>query len=465
MHPRRSALSASIELSHQSYESQSALTVGTAANYPPLAEFAMKSRALLVIAAACVALSPIPAASQDLSGQIGQLISFGSCGTALCIVTGPGLHAGHYLKSAESAGAELVSFLTGSITAGVGRLPISATSSGNTVSLVNGALVQGTTSSGPVFAERASTLGKGRALLGITTTGINYSKLRGQSISGLNFNLAHEDVLLAGLGDSPNERDVIGINLDLTFKLQVTAISASYGLSDKMDLSLSVPIVMASLNGTATGRVYGDTVVTGNHYFDSPNTYTKTSKVSGSKTGIGDIAARLKYSLTKTEKSGMALLFDLRLPTGDAANFTGSGKFGGNAMIVASSTYGKFSPHANVGYAVRNGEGQNNALLGTLGFDQLITNQATIAVDLLSEFQASGDAGALPADFTIRPVGKSINYRGSNIETSKDNPISLSAGGRFVFGDYSVLVNGVIPIKSGGLQSNLIWTLGAARRF
>ena len=113
----------------------------------------MKDRIQRAAIAVLAAFSPLALGAQGLSGKIGELISFGSCGEALCIVTGLGAHGGHYLKSAQTAGDDLVSFLTGSIITSVGRLPISATSSGNTVSLVNGALVVGTTSAGPIFAE------------------------------------------------------------------------------------------------------------------------------------------------------------------------------------------------------------------------------------------------------------------------------------------------------------------------
>ena len=422
-------------------------------------------RTPLALVVALTALSPLTAAAQGLSSKIGELISFGSCGQALCLVTGPGAHGAHYLQSAQTAGDQLVSFLTGSITASVGRLPISATSSGNTVSMVNGALVVGTSSAGPIFAERATTMGKGRSLFGVNTTGISYSKLRGQSLDSLNFQLSHEDVLLVGLGDSPNERDIIGANLNMQFNMQVTSIFATYGVTDRLDVSVAVPLVMASLDATANGRIFSDTTVTGNHYFDTPATYTKTSNVSGSKTGIGDIAARVKYNLGSSAKSGAAFLADIRLPTGSKEDFLGSGSVSANALLIASTTMGKFSPHANVGFAIRTGEGQNSAMLGTFGFDQMISPKVTVALDLLSEFQAGGDEGDLPPDFVVRPVGKTLTYTGSNVPSSKDNPISLSGGGRFVAGAFTILANAVVPVKSGGLQANFIWTLGVDRRF
>src|SRR5438128_350599 len=100
--------------------------------------------------------------AQGLAGSVADLIRFGSCAEALCVTTGAGAHGSHYLLSAQTAGDELLSFITGAMTASVGRLPISSTGGGTTFSFVGGAPVRSTTSAGPIFAERASTLGKGR---------------------------------------------------------------------------------------------------------------------------------------------------------------------------------------------------------------------------------------------------------------------------------------------------------------
>src|SRR5690606_775461 len=152
-------------------------------------------RVLLTIALVGATAAPLSALSaQSLASRVGELIRFGSCDQALCLSTGPGAHGSHYIDAAASASAELLDFLTSSITASVDRLPISATSGGTTFRFVGGAPVRSTTSAGPIFAERAPTLGRGRFLVGVNTSGISYSKLRGVSTNELAVNLAHQDV-------------------------------------------------------------------------------------------------------------------------------------------------------------------------------------------------------------------------------------------------------------------------------
>lgn len=434
----------------------------------------MRSRVVGAALIAAVAITPASADAQTLASKVAELIRFGSCAQALCLVTAgtPGvgdLHKTHFLLAAQVASTDLTAFLTSSITASVGRLPVSATSSGTSFSFVNGAPVQSTSSSGPIFAERAATLGEKRFLLGGNTSAISYSKLRGQSIKDLTLNLSHQDVNTNGLGDLANENDIVAINLNMKLNLQVTSLFATYGVTDRLDVSVAVPFVMSSLNATGFASVFNPSAaVTGNHKFGtdpSTATLTATSAVKESKAGVGDISARAKYNFLRSKSSGLSVLADVHLPTGDAQNFSGAGSTSANAVFIASTTYGDFSPHANVGFALRTGSGQNNAVVGTLGFDHMLNKQATVAVDILSEFQAGGDAGKLPGDINLSLSSPPRIVPGSNVPSQKDNPMALSAGGRFLVSGFTLMANGLVPLKSGGLQASFIWTLGLERSF
>jgi hypothetical protein len=118
-----------------------------------------------------------------------------------------------------------------------------------------------------------------------------------------------------------------------------------------------------------------------------------------------------------------------------------------------------------VGFAIRTGSSQSNAMLGTLGFDQMLNKKATLAVDILSEFQVGGDAGTLPANINLALATPPRVVSGTNIPSQKDNPIALSAGGRFLVSGFTLMANGLVPIKTGGMQASLIWTLGLERSF
>jgi hypothetical protein len=291
---------------------------------------------------------------------------------------------------------------------------------------------------------------------------MTFSKLRGESTDSITFNLGHEDVLAPGLGDSPNEFDVIGVALNLKLQLQATTVFASYGVSDNFDVGIAIPFIMSSLEGTGTGRVFNvNGAVTGNHSFANADANgVAHSSVDESAAGIGDIALRAKFGIAGTAERGLALLGDVRLPTGSEEDFHGSGGLAGTWVLVGSLLKGNFAPHANVGVALRTGEGQTNAMLATLGFDHMLTRSATLAVDLLSEFQVGDNATTLPGAIPLPTP-----LQATNIKDEKDNPAALSVGGRFLLGNFTLIGNGLVPIKAGGLQAKFAWTFGIERTF
>src|SRR5690349_19090586 len=104
-----------------------------------------------------------PAAAQSLRQDIQNLFKFGTCAQPLCLsLNGPSnIHGNHYLGSTVEANGDLIAFLDGAVGQTLGSIPISATTSGATFRFVNGAPVSTATSAGPIFAERAQTLGRG----------------------------------------------------------------------------------------------------------------------------------------------------------------------------------------------------------------------------------------------------------------------------------------------------------------
>lgn len=417
----------------------------------------------LVIATA-LATAPT-AGAQSLSEQFGGLFRFGTCDQPLCLSVNEAVHGSHYLGAAVAANGQLLSFLTDAITVSLNRVPISATSGGSTFSFVGGAPVRTTVSAGPIFAERAQTLGRGRFLLGANTTGISFSEIRGVSLDELALNFSHVDVGAEGLGSPAFESDVIAVRAGLDVNLQVTSFFATYGLTDNVDVSVAVPLVRSSLDATSVGTITNaDGGISGVHFFgtEANPLQTATGSVSGSHFGLGDIAARMKVNLRPGAQGlGVALLADARLPTGDEENFTGSGDLSARLLGILSNRYGNFSPHLNAGYALRTGDAQTDAVLATVGFDQLLAPWATLAADLISEWQV-GDSRELPEDIVFLS-GQQLPA--TNIPNQRDDVLSASLGARFTARGFSFVVNGLFPLRDAGLQSGFIWTLGAERSF
>jgi hypothetical protein len=426
------------------------------------------ARRAVALAALLLVAVAVPLRAQALSDKLASLFRFGNCAEALCLTVPDNRHDTHFLGSAVQANGALLDFLSDAIAVSVGSIPISATSSGATFSFENGVPVQTAVSGGPIFAERAQTLGRRRVLLGVNTTGISFQKIRGVSMKDIDLNFTHVDVQgfgEPGLGSPDFENDIINVRPSIQINLQVTSLFATFGLTDNIDVGVAVPLVYSSLDASSIGTIESDLPTGSPHAFGQPPDTSSTAfgRTDGTATGIGDIAARVKVSLRSGEGLGLALLADTRLPTGNEDNFAGSGELTARALAIVSGRKGNFSPHLNAGYAFRTGDFQNDAVLATAGFDQLLAPWLTAAVDLISEWQVGDSELRLPAPTQYAFPERIVKT--TNIPDQRDDPLSASAGARFTVSDVSIVGNVLFPLREAGMQANVVWTFGLERTF
>jgi hypothetical protein len=411
---------------------------------------------------------PVVTQGNGLRDRIRELFRFGECGLPLCLdnsVNATNGHGNHFVPDIIANNGAILAFLTDAIAASAANLPLSATTSGVTFRFVGGLPVRTSTSLGPIFGERAQTLGKGRFVVGANMSGLNFTSLRGVPLNQIVLNFSHDDVPPAGLGQPLRENDVLQVRLDLSVNLLVSTFFTTWGVTDKIDVGIAVPIVHTGLTGRSTGQFLPFGIPT-SHFFagDSANPVLSASAATfGFSTGLGDVALRTKWSLRDSERSAVAFMADARLPTGSDEDLTGSGNFSLRGLLLASGRFGDFAPHLNIGFALRGG--RNDAILATGGFDQPLSDWATIAVDVLTEWQVGESSLRLPNDVTIIfPVTRHVTP--TNIPNIKDHRVNGSFGMKFRTPGGPILVaNALMPLRRGGLESRLIWTLGIDGNF
>jgi len=411
-------------------------------------------------------LAPLGGQTLALRDEIGQLFTFGVCGRPLCLdgsVSAANGHGDHYLPDLATSNAAIISFLTGSIAENTSSVPTTASAGGITYKFVGGLPVRTSESVGPIFAERAQPLGRGRVVLGARYATAELRTLRGTPIDRIALNFTHQNVGNPEFGDPVLENDVLRVDLDLKVGLDVTSVFASYGISDRIDLSVVVPVVHTTLQARAAAQIIPFGPGT-QHFFSGTSEHPELSAESatfGSHTGIGDIALRGKASLYATDQYGVSVLGDLRLPTGDEANFAGSGSVNARALLVGSARFGTFTPHLNLGYLHRGSTRANDVVLATLGFDQPTGSWATLAGELVAEWQPGANATVLPGTVTY-DVPYTRTVEPTNIPNSKDNRVLGSFGVKVRTSATGpiLLADMLVPIVRGGLQPTVMWTIG-----
>jgi hypothetical protein len=254
-----------------------------------------------------------------------------------------------------------------------------------------GTFRRGSASFGPLFAERALTIGRGKLNAGFNYQRTSYNTFEGQNLDdgSIKFYLRHQDCChfanpanltgftLTPLNASdtlnpPFKGDIIEASLFLQATTHTAVAFANYGVTDRWDIGLAVPSVRVNLDARVRARIIrlvtcqplalDPTAIqppecAGAHAFEpgNPNA-TLTIQRSGRATGFGDIVIRTKYHFLRMAGGGLAAAVDLRLPTGDEDNLLGAGGTQAKFLLVASDERGRFGRHANIGYTVSRGD-------------------------------------------------------------------------------------------------------------
>jgi hypothetical protein len=392
---------------------------------------------------------------------INQLFTFGDCGAPLCLELADE-HGNHFIPSVTQGNQTVLTFLTEAIGRSVASAPLSATSSGATFSLVGGLPVRTSTSPGPIFGERSQTLGKGRFYLGANVTSLSFTTLNSVPLDNLLINFAHQDVGNPGEGDPEFENDIIQLRMNLDMDITVASLFATWGILDFVDIGVAIPFVRTSIHGTSEAQIlpFGTTAL---HRFGgtlADPILRASTEASGTATGLGDIVGRIKINLGQGRTLGAAILTDVRFATGKEEDLLGSGFTSARALAVGSAQFGNFAPHMNLGYLARGGDLSSDAFVATLGFDNLVAPWATVAADVISEWQIGDNPIQLPGDIVfVAPFERRVPS--ISVPNRRENILNAALGLKFTVRGGTVLVlNGIAPLRKVGLQPDFIWTIG-----
>jgi hypothetical protein len=328
-------------------------------------------------------------------------------------------HAAHF-NSAFQSDFRLVNI---ALTSQLAAIPLPSPASGFTYRFdpSTGTFERSTRSFGPILADRGETIGKGRMAFGFSYQYFSFDHLDGVPLVSVPAVFTHDN-FEAGGGRS----DVIEtVN---TIEATVTQLSGAltYGVTDRFDLSLAVPIVRTrlSLLSNATIHRVGTGTAGQIHYFPDENAIngfgsTRQFFAEGSSTGVGDIVVRAKATVLREGPRALAAGVDVRLPTGDERNLLGSGATGIRPFAAFSTAFGPFAPHANIAYqwngeSVVAGDVESGTkadlpdrFIYALGSDLGVTDRFSIVFDitgqrvldsprlLTRETTASGPAGTV----------------------------------------------------------------------
>ena len=316
------------------------------------------------------------------AGAIGQIDCANSNKLVCQIPFSTGVYSKNGATSAQQATQLIATAFNSAIATQVSQLPLASASSGVVV-IYKAGVPESYNNLGPILTDRAQTVGKHKLFLGFTTSQFYFTDINGISLSHVPF--AYPATASDGTVIYTEE------STNIHFKVNQYVAVATYGLMDKLDISVVVPVERVSI-GAATFNAQEYLVAGGvtQGPYKVPSTFSP-----GAASGVGDLTFLAKRVIWNGEHSTLAAGISVRTPTGDDRNYLGSGAWGFNPYAVFSYL-AKIAPHAKIGYQWNTATelnnptqtaGGNQSLPGGLqydiGADWAWTKSLTFAGDLL----------------------------------------------------------------------------------
>ena len=311
-----------------------------------------------------------------------------------------------------------------------------------------------TGSLGPILAESGTTTGKGNFNVSMSYTFADYQTIAGQD--SVDLVLTHcltPDCTLGLPPVAPFFHDTIHVQLQYRLKSQAVALSAVYGLNDRVDVGLVLPLIRNDLEVfTHAFIVYSPGSSSSIHHFD-PNVETPDQMGTGTAVGIGDMVLRAKMSLPYGGVDS-AVMADLTLPTGDVENFLGTGHAQLRATYIASKNIRRLTPHVNVGYQARFGDMDLSFFDYRLGTEILLRPQVTLSTEILGIYRPHG------GDLFHSDILKGEQLIGKS-------EIDGAFGGKWKIGasDRAFVANLLVPLDTSGVRPKYVISAGLQSTF
>ncbi len=323
-----------------------------------------------------------------------------------------------------------------------GSFPVSSTGGGFTFQYDSELEVftRTTDSLGPIFAERATTLGEKKINFGFSYTYIDYSKLQGKDLHNLKS--------IVFLDQKQKDKNLLQLDFDVNVKSNLFSFYGTYGITDRWDISMLVPVLQVQFDVDSAARILNRTREKGQggktlgYSFDSGETIGDS--VSGASTGIGDIFLRSKYNLFTSEWIDFTSALDVKLQTGNESELLGTGRTSIKPFLVFSKSISRFTPHLNLGYEFNSGSEGQDRIVYTTGADY--------------GFGKGNNHFSISSDFLGRHKVENADVGNNMIDFSTGFKWSPRSG-------MLVFVNVQVPLNEDGLRADWIPTAGYELNF
>lgn len=270
---------------------------------------------------------------------------------------------------------------------------------------------------GPIYTPRAASLGKGKFNFASYYIHQEFTEVDGIEIADGNLSVPVSTPFGPALA-----------SIDAEISSQTIAFTASYGVTDNLDVTMVLPSTKTDI----------DIDLTVNSPFGNI-----TSRLSESATGLSDPSLIARYIFLQSGRTSLGALMAVSLPLGDEDDFHGIGGFRFQPQLIGGHSIGRFGFHGNVGFDIGDTDDAKNEFRYRTALTTDITERVTLATEVLGRVIIDDER----LDISSTPL---------NPIDAGSHSTDVSIGLKYnIFGNVVVAGNALIPLADTGFQTDV----------
>jgi hypothetical protein len=308
---------------------------------------------------------------------------------------------------------------------------------------------------GPLFGERAETIGAKQINVALSYSYVNITGINGQNLDTLvNRPLIGNSFIFFPVPGGTTLADgrrttflPVLVHADIAPRANIISPAVTYGLTPDWDVNLTLPLLQTSLSVSATATVPDPRLPQFALPPGSPLAQTQTFESSEAAFGVGDLLLRTKYVFLRHENVDMAAFLGLSFPTGSDQDLQGSGTFRVQPALILSHVFAdRVEPLINLGVDIDAEDVDRSIFRWAAGATAQIIGPLTGFAVFLGAIQFSPLADQIDKPFFF--------------QIERSDLFDVSCGLRLLFADSGVVSAGaLVPLNDAGLRADVIPTV------
>jgi len=307
---------------------------------------------------------------------------------------------------------------------------------------------------GPLFGERAETVGAGEFAASLSYSYLSLDRINGDDVSSLESRpTVNGEIISVEIPEGVRLADGRFTNFlplravaDITVEAQLLTPGVTYGITPDLDLNITLPLIRSYVRVNAEVEL-PDPRLPQFALAEGQSVSASGPVASGTAEGVGDLLLRAKYTLLRGGIADVAAQLGLSLPTGREEDLHGTGNTLVQPTLIVSRLFAdRFQPLLNVGMILNTGDVGRSIVRWAVGGAAQVIGPLSASLVFLGRHELESQAARIRNPFFL--------------QIERNDMFDASVGLRYLFlGSGVVSVNALMPLNDDGFRPQVVPTV------